>query len=56
MEENEKQQHPWEMSLKQLVDAWGDEILPNDINDSQRMFYLWDALARELEEIKSKLK
>lgn len=52
MEPIEPEIHPWEMSLKQLVDAWGEEILPSDITDSQRMFYLWDALARELENIK----
>ena len=51
-----KIKNPWEMTLQELTDAWGEEILPDDITDSLRMYYLWDALAKDIEKIKKHLK
>ena len=44
--------NPWEMSLLELVEYSGD----NDVIPEHRLnYYLWLALAKDIEEIKSKL-
>lgn len=55
----DKQKEYWEMSLHELVKEWWDNDMSKydeeqgySIPESQRSYYLWQALARDIEEIK----
>lgn len=50
---------PWDMTLLELVDEWGGGGIDDgsgSVSDEQRNYYLWDALARDIEEIKKFIK
>lgn len=57
-----KEKEYWEMSLQELVEEWWDNDMSKydeekwySMPESQRLFYLWQALARDMEEIKKKI-
>lgn len=57
------QKEYWEMTLHELVEEWGDNDMSKydegqgyPMAESQRQYYLWQALARDIEWIKKSIK
>jgi hypothetical protein len=42
-----------EMTLKELVEAWGADDLPDEISGQDLQYLLWAALAKDIERIKA---